>query len=130
MAETFQFDLVSPERRLVSVVARRVEIPAMDGDLTALPDHAPFLTTLRPGIVRVTAESEVAEYVVTGGFAEISPTAASVLAEHAVPRAEASGILADLQAEAEQALADAPEDGRMAASQRVRDVAALKAQIG
>jgi F-type H+-transporting ATPase subunit epsilon len=114
----------------VSVVARRVEIPAMDGDLTALPDHAPFLTTLRPGIVRVSAESEVAEYVVTGGFAEISPTAASVLAEHAVPRAEASGILADLQAEAEQALADAPEDGRMAASQRVRDVAALKAQIG
>ncbi len=130
MADTLQFDLVSPERRLVSAAASRVQIPGMEGNMTVLPNHAPFLTTLRPGIVSVTAEGEVTEYVVTGGFAEVSATAASVLAEHAVLRADASGILADLLAEAEKALAEAPEDGRLTAGQRVRDVAALKAQLG
>ena len=130
MADTLQFDLVSPERRLVSAAASRVQIPGMEGDMTVLPNHAPFLTTLRPGIVTVTAEGEVTEYVVTGGFAEISATAASVLAEHAVPRAEAGGILAELLAEAQKALEGAPEDGRLAAGQRVRDVVALKNQLG
>ncbi len=130
MADTLQFDLVSPERRLVSAAASRVQIPGMEGDMTVLPNHAPFLTTLRPGIVSVTAAGEVTEYVVTGGFAEVSATEATVLAEHAVLRADASDILADLLAEAEKALADAPEEARMAAGQRVRDVAVLKARIG
>ena len=56
-----------------------VEFP---GGIRGMPNHAPFLTTLRPGVVRVTGGGETVEYVVTGGFAEISPTAASILAEH------------------------------------------------
>jgi len=48
MAETMQFDLVSPERRLASVKASAVQIPGADGDMTAMPDHAPTITTLRP----------------------------------------------------------------------------------
>ncbi len=131
MADTLQFDLVSPERKLASVAATAVTIPGMGGDLTAMPNHAPFLTTLRPGVVKVVSAGQTAEYVVTGGFAEISPTAATVLAESAVLRSEATGALvADLLTESEKALAEAPADARMAAGQRVRDVLALKAQLG
>ncbi|MBB5222603.1 F-type H+-transporting ATPase subunit epsilon [Amaricoccus macauensis] len=131
MADTLTFDLVSPERKLASVEATAVQIPGMAGDFTAMPNHAPFLTTLRPGVVRVTAGSEVTEYVVTGGFAEISPTAASILAEQAVPRAEANAaMVSDLLAAAERDLADAPDEAKMALGQRLRDVVALRSQIG
>lgn len=131
MADTLTFDLVSPERKLASVEATAVQIPGMAGDFTAMPNHAPFLTTLRPGVVRVTAGSEVTEYVVTGGFAEISPTAASILAEQAVPRAEANAaMVSDLLAAAEKDLADAPDEAKMALGQRLRDVVALRSQIG
>jgi len=131
MADTLTFDLVSPERKLASVEATAVQIPGMAGDLTAMPNHAPFLTTLRPGVVRVTAGSEVTEYVVTGGFAEVSATAASILAEQAVPRDEAdAGMVSDLLAAAEKDLAEAPEEAKMAAGQRVRDVLALSNQLG
>jgi F-type H+-transporting ATPase subunit epsilon len=131
MADTLQFDLVSPERKLASLAATAVQIPGMEGDFTAMPDHAPFLTTLRPGVVKVTGGGETAEYVVTGGFAEVSPTAATILAEQAVPRPEATAdLVAQLVAQAERELTEAPEDARRAASQRLRDVAALKATLG
>ncbi len=99
MAETVQFDLVSPERRLASVAAREVQIPGAEGDLTAMADHAPLITTLRPGIVRVMADGGAQEFVVTGGFAEINGEGISVLAERAVPRA-------DMTAEALKAMVD------------------------
>ena len=130
MADTFQFELVSPERKLASVDANSVQIPGMEGDFTAMPNHAPFLTTLRPGIVRVVAPGETTEYVVTGGFAEVSPTAASILAEQAMLRAEAgSDLVSDLLAAAEHDLAEAPPENRMSAGQRVRDVIALRSQL-
>jgi F-type H+-transporting ATPase subunit epsilon len=88
MADTVQFDLVSPERLLASVEAREVQIPGAEGDMTALPDHAPLITTLRPGVVTVTGADGTQSYVVTGGFAEISPESISVLAERAIPREE------------------------------------------
>ena len=56
MADTMQFDLVSPERSLVSVPVREVRLPGNDGDLTAMPGHAPTIVTLRPGLVTVIAE--------------------------------------------------------------------------
>ena len=86
MAETVQFDLVSPERLLASVAAREVQIPGAEGDLTAMADHAPLITTLRPGVVKVSGPEGEREYVVTGGFAEISGDSVSVLAERAVAR--------------------------------------------
>lgn len=130
MADTLQFDLVSPERKLASVAATSVQIPGIGGDFTAMPNHAPFLTTLRPGVVRVATPGETIEYVVTGGFAEVSPTATSILAEQAVLRTEADAALVqDLLTAAEKDLADAPEDRRMSAGQRVRDVMALRSQL-
>ena len=89
MAGTLQFDLVSPERRLASVVATEVNIPGADGDMTAMAGHAPTITTLRPGVLKVVSSEGSKSFVVTGGFAEISATSVSVLAERAVPAEEA-----------------------------------------
>ena len=69
MANTMQFDLVSPERSLASLSATAVQIPGADGDMTAMPDHAPTITTLRPGLLKVEAPEGSSEYLVTGGFA-------------------------------------------------------------
>ena len=88
MADTMQFDLVSPERRLASVEATEVRIPGMDGDLTAMPNHAPTITTLRPGILTVVSGGSEDQFVVIGGFAEITAKSVSVLAESALPRSE------------------------------------------
>jgi len=88
MADTMQFDLVSPERSLASLQVNAVQIPGADGDMTAMPDHAPVITTLRPGVLRVEAPGDTTEYVVTGGFAEITGAAVSVLAEKVVPVSE------------------------------------------
>jgi F-type H+-transporting ATPase subunit epsilon len=88
MADTMQFDLVSPERRLASAQVASVQIPGADGDMTAMPDHAPTITTLRPGILTVDGPDGKSEYVVTGGFAEITATGVSVLAERALAKAD------------------------------------------
>ena len=86
MADTVQFDLVSPERLLTSVAAKDVRIPGAEGDMTAMPDHSPLITTLRPGILKVVSTEGEADYVVTGGFAEINADGISVLAEKAIAR--------------------------------------------
>ena len=86
MADTMQFDLVSPERNLLSVPVREVRLPGTEGDLTAMPGHAPLITTLRPGILTVTGADGVSHYAVTGGFAEIGAGGTTVLAERAYPR--------------------------------------------
>ncbi|MCR9156945.1 MAG: F0F1 ATP synthase subunit epsilon [Rhodobacteraceae bacterium] len=87
MAETMQFDLVSPERSLMSAQVKSVQIPGADGDMTAMPNHAPLITTLRPGVLKVETDKGVEEFVVTGGFAELGE-GLSVLAERAVPKAD------------------------------------------
>lgn len=88
MADTMQFDLVSPERSLASLQATAVQIPGAEGDMTAMPLHAPTITTLRPGVLRVESPAGNSEYLVTGGFAEINGEALSVLAERALPMDE------------------------------------------
>jgi len=85
MADTMQFDLVSPERKLASGAVRAVQIPGAEGDLTAMPDHAPMITTLRPGLLTSDGPEGETRYVVTGGFAEITPAGTTVLAERAFP---------------------------------------------
>ncbi|MGJ8603225.1 MAG: F0F1 ATP synthase subunit epsilon [Marivita sp.] len=87
MAETMQFDLVSPERSLMSAQVKSVQIPGADGDMTAMPNHAPLITTLRPGVLTVETEKGTEVFVVTGGFAELGESL-SILAERAVPKAD------------------------------------------
>jgi F-type H+-transporting ATPase subunit epsilon len=89
MADTMQFDLVSPERSLASVPVREVRLPGSDGDLTAMPGHAPTIVTLRPGmVILVGADGTTSEFAVTGGFAEINQDGVSLLAERGHPREE------------------------------------------
>ena len=127
MAGNLQFDLVSPERKLASVSATEVQIPGAEGDMTAMEGHSPTITTLRPGILRAVTSEGVKSYVVTGGFADISASGVTVLAERAIPAEEAtSSILDEILAEA-RSLADAaqPED-KAQAEKNVSDVAALR----
>ena len=106
-----QFDLVSPERRLASVEATEVRIPGTDGDLTAMANHAPTITTLRPGVLTVVHGGGTDAYVVSGGFAEITADGVSVLAERALPQAEVTqDVFDEMVAEAKAALGRAQEN--------------------
>ena len=130
MAETLKFELVSPERKLASVEAEAVTIPGMLGDLTAMHNHAPFLTNLRPGYVVVRNGSSEDGYFVTGGFAEISENTVSVLAEEAVAKAEVNRAFIEQKiSQAEQALADAAPARKQAALQKLNDYKALLGQV-
>ncbi|MFQ5624328.1 MAG: F0F1 ATP synthase subunit epsilon [Paracoccaceae bacterium] len=131
MADTLQFDLVSPERKLASVEATEVQIPGAEGDMTAMPDHSPLVTTLRPGVITVHSSSGVAEYVVTGGFAEISAQSTTVLAEQALPKADVTREFLEAALEdAKAVLAEAPAEIKASAALRVNDMSELMAQIG
>ncbi len=129
MAGTVQFDLVSPERRLASLSASEVQIPGADGDLTAMEGHAPTITTLRPGILKAMGTDGVKSYVVTGGFAEISATGVSVLAERAILLEEATSAILDAMmadgAEAAAIMADKDVADKMMA-----DLQAMKTAAG
>ncbi|WP_172300090.1 F0F1 ATP synthase subunit epsilon [Pseudoruegeria sp. HB172150] len=126
MADTMQFDLVSPERMLASVEATAVKIPGAEGDMTAMPGHTPVITTLRPGLVSAQGPDGNTDYVVSGGFAEITGTSISVLAERAVPRAEVTqDFLDDLRKEAEAAHAAAEDEEKDAAAKAIADLAHL-----
>jgi F-type H+-transporting ATPase subunit epsilon len=91
MADNFNFELVSPERLLLSEQVSEVVIPATEGEMTVMANHAPTMTTIKPGIVTVKlASGQVSKYVVFGGFADVLPTGCTLLAESAVPLSEIS----------------------------------------
>jgi F-type H+-transporting ATPase subunit epsilon len=84
MAEGVKLEIVSPERLLLSETVKSVTVPGTEGYFTVLGDHAPFMTTLRPGFVTVTDSANVAHvYYVRGGFADVSPEGLTLLAEEA-----------------------------------------------
>ena len=137
MADTMQFDLVSPERRLASLAATEVQIPGADGDMTAMQGHAPTITTLRPGLLRVVHAGGTDEYVVSGGFAEITADALSVLAEEALPRSEMTqDVLDRMMSAAQDRLAKAREAAQTEsglvddAVKLIADMVAVGSQIG
>ena len=131
MADTMQFDLVSPEKSLASLQVTEVHIPGTEGDLTAMANHAPLITTIRPGILKVLGGGETLEFAVTGGFAEVSAGATSVLAEQAVPASEMTQeLLAALVTEAREARDSASDAMRDVADKRLNDLIAMGAQLG
>ncbi|MDO5643366.1 MAG: F0F1 ATP synthase subunit epsilon [Paracoccus sp. (in: a-proteobacteria)] len=96
MADTMQFDLVAPERNLISVPVREVRLPGSDGDLTAMPGHAPAIVNLRPGLVTIIDDKGGEhQFVISGGFAEITNGAVSLLAEIGRQRAEMTQAVFD-----------------------------------
>ena len=113
MSGLMQFDLVSPEAALVSMEIISVENPGAEGDFTAMPQHAPLITSLRPGFLKVNSNDGTKEYVVTGGFVEIKATSTSVLAEQAFDRENITkNIIDELVVVAEYGLAICTDDAR------------------
>ena len=125
MADTFTFELVSPERLLLSVQAAMVSMPGTEGDLGILPGHAPLITSLRPGVIEVSsAEGDPANtrIFVDGGIAEVARDQLVVLAEEAI-------AVADLdRAELEQRIQNTREDIEDAADDAKRRRAEEKLQ--
>jgi F-type H+-transporting ATPase subunit epsilon len=83
MADKLNFSLVSPERELFSGAVDQVDAPGSEGDFGVLAAHAPFMTALREGPVRVHNNGVVTVYDVRGGFADVTPDGLTILAEHA-----------------------------------------------
>ncbi len=104
MAETLEFELVSPAKLLISEPVEMVVVPGAEGDFGALPRHAPLLSTVRPGVIDVYKNDKVADRIfVAGGFAEVTQERCTVLAEEAVR-------VADLTREAVEARLQAAKD--------------------
>jgi F-type H+-transporting ATPase subunit epsilon len=112
MPDAFKFELVSPERLLVSGEVEQVLVPGAEGDMTVLAHHAPVLTTLRPGVLEIGFPGgEQQRYFLRGGFAEIGPKGLTVLAETAIDLRELDASqLAQAVKNAEEDLADATSD--------------------
>src|SRR5262249_58860780 len=87
---TFNFDLVSPEKLVFSGQVDQVDVPGSEGDLGVLAGHAPFVTTVRPGILTIYREGAGLKIVVDGGFAEANPEGLTVLADMAGGLADVS----------------------------------------
>ena len=113
MAEPLHFELVSPERLLVSEEVEYVVVPGAEGYFTVLARHAPFLSTLKPGLVEVKGlGGEVDRIFVRGGFADVTPAGLTILADQAVRVADVdAAMLAQQVRDAEEDVADAEGRG-------------------
>jgi F-type H+-transporting ATPase subunit epsilon len=103
-------EFVSPERILFTGDVDQVDLPGAEGDMGILPGHAPLVTALRPGIVTIFTAGKRQPIVVIGGFAEMSPSGLTVLADKAMPREDYDmTALAGEIKDAEEDVADATD---------------------
>lgn len=117
-----EFELVSPERLLLSEPVEMVVVPGEEGDFGVLPQHAPMIAMVRPGVIKVYEGGAVKESIfVAGGFAEVTPERCTVLAEEAVPVADIDRARIDATLkDAREDLADAEDEtARKAAAQQI-----------
>lgn len=119
MADTFTFELVSPERLLISEAVESVLVPGSEGDFQVLPNHAPVLSTLRAGLLDVVLPGGKERRIfVRGGFAEAGPENLTVLAETAIDSADLNkATLAQEIKNAEEDVSDAKDDTARDAAQ-------------
>ncbi len=134
MADTFHFELISPEQKLVSANLAEAVLPGQEGDLAAMPGRALMIMKLRPGILTTKSKEGEKQYFLRGGFADVGPEETVVLAEYAIPLQDLTAeILTDEIAQAQQAFDEAPDDVRRISSwdrlerlQTLKDRLALK----
>lgn len=132
MADKLHFDLVSPERLLISAEADMVVVPGADGDLGIMAGHAPVITSLRPGVVEVAGGGEgPGKFFVRGGFAEVTPAGLTVLAEEAIPLEALDAEALERQIkDTEEDVADAKTDAaRQSAQERLDHLRELRAGL-
>jgi F-type H+-transporting ATPase subunit epsilon len=132
MADAFPFELVSPERQLVSGEATQVVVPGAEGQFTVLANHAPFLSTLKPGVLEVTmADGSSDRIFVRGGFADANPEGLTLLAEEAQHVADMDmNSLDQAIQDAREDVADAKDDAaKTAAETRLAQLEEVKAVL-
>jgi F-type H+-transporting ATPase subunit epsilon len=132
MAETTEFELVSPEKLLISQPAEMVVVPGTEGDFGALPRHAPMITGVRPGVIDVYENGKVEKRIfVAGGFAEVNETRITVLAEEAIPLAEltAEFVVARIRAAEADVAAATSEHAKREANRRLAVAEAMHSAI-
>jgi F-type H+-transporting ATPase subunit epsilon len=119
MADKLTFSLVAPERELFHGLVDQVVAPGEDGDFGVLPGHAPLMSTLRPGAIRVLDGGSERKIFVYGGFADVTPDGLTILAEEALDVAEINSaqVAADLK-NAEEDFRDAKDDQKKLEAQR------------
>ena len=117
-ANKISFDLVSPEKLLLSAEADMVTVPGTEGYMGVMAGHAPVVTTLRAGMIDVLTDGKDDRYFIRGGFAEIGPAKVTVLAEEALPMTELDLAVLD------QRIKDAQEDEMSAETDAERQRAA------
>ena len=113
MAETTQFELVSPERLVISRPVEMVVVPGTEGYFGVLPRHAPLISTLDAGVIDIYEGGSIVERIfVAGGFAEVTEERCTVLAENAVPLADIDPAKVDQEiADTRDILKDASDAG-------------------
>lgn len=127
---SFTFELVTPERVLMSSPVEQVLVPGADGDFTVFAGHAPVVSTLRPGIIEAKAtDGKVTRIYVRGGFCEVSPDSLTVLAEKASAAEQLTGdtLAAELKAAEADLAAAKTDDARWMAATAVERLKALRA---
>jgi F-type H+-transporting ATPase subunit epsilon len=132
MADLVQFELVAPERLLISDEVEMVVVPGAEGDFGVLPGHTPFISTVRPGVISVYENGAIGRRVfVSGGFSEVTSERCTVLADEAVSLDDADRGAAESRIrDAEQAMDDADDDvSRASASAALEISRALLAAI-
>jgi F-type H+-transporting ATPase subunit epsilon len=129
---TFHFELVSPERLVFTGEVTQVDVPGEEGDFGVFAGHAPYVATLKPGVLTIYRDGGPQRIVVRGGFAEVGPTGLTVLAEQAVPASEIdAATIAQAIKDAEEDLADADTDvARDKARERLEQLDTLKTALG
>ena len=118
MTGKIKFDLVSPERLLLSQTVDMVTIPGSEGYMGVVAGHMPLVSTLRAGMINMLNDGTETRFFIMGGFAEINETHVTVLAEDALPMTELDLAVLD------QRIADAQEDEIAAQSDAERQKAA------
>jgi F-type H+-transporting ATPase subunit epsilon len=125
---TLQFELVSPDKLLFKGEAESVLVPGSEGDFLVLRDHAPVMTSLRPGVVDIDEGGGKSQrYFVRGGFADVNPAGLILLAETAIPARDLTSDWINVQIKnAEEDFADADEKGKLAAQEKVDRLKEIK----
>jgi F-type H+-transporting ATPase subunit epsilon len=127
MAASLLFELVSPEKLLLSQPVGMVVVPGSEGNFGVLPGHALFISTVRPGIIDVYDDKTVTERIfVSGGFAEVTPERCTVLADEAVPVASLDRATIEGQAKTAESTVAVLREQMQRASGTERDDLLLK----
>ena len=129
---SFAFELVSPERLLFGGDVESVVVPGTEGEFTVLKDHAPLMSTLKPGVVTVTETgARETRLFVRGGFADVAPTGLTILAESAVPveQLDSAKLDAEIQMAREDVSDASSDETRRLAQEKLDQLSELRAAL-